>query len=333
MINLAAISIGFALLSTCEAVVVDDQGEGIPSGANRWLQGDGGLDPEPDAWIVEFQPGARGNGGVSETANAMAKGMGGKVGFVYEHAIEGFVFHGKNIEGLLRNPNVLSVTRDSISTVASQSMPNGVKRIFARRKEYMNTTSATCFCDAIVAVIDTGVDFNHPDLNSNQKMSVDCTSGACIVGAGKDDHGHGTHVAGTIGAINNNQGVVGVCPGAEIWAVKVLNSAGSGYRSWVIAGLDWVVSQAATIDVVNMSIGGSGCDSTYCNTITAGKNAGIAFAVAAGNSNTLASWSSPACCAGALSKSVFVYAVCRALNTSTATNTYPFWLVQLLWLS
>jgi subtilisin family serine protease len=165
----------------------------------------------------------------------------------------------------------------------------------------MTAASSSCYCDAVVAVIDTGVDFYNGDLRVNQAKSVDCTSGVCVNG-GHDNHGHGTHVSGTIGAINNGQGVVGVCPGAEIWAVKVLNSEGRGYTSWILAGIDYVTKQNATVDVVNMSLGGSGCDNNYCAAITKAKNAGVAFAVAAGNSNATASGFSPACCADALSK-------------------------------
>lgn len=291
-------------LQSSSALVVDEpadqQQEGRLRGtASRSLQSQNELDPEPDTWIVEFKPGTT---GIANRAAQLAKNNGGQLGFVYEHAIKGFVFHGKNIQGISQNPNVLSVSRDSVSTIAAQTMPKGVMRVNAANKNYMKDASATCFCDAVVAVIDTGVDFSHPDLKVNTAKSVDCTLGTpCVVG-GKDDHGHGTHVAGTIGAIDNDQGVVGVCPGAEIWAIKVLNSAGSGYRSWIIAGIDYVTSQGATVDVANMSLGGSGCDSTYCSAITKAKNAGVAFAVAAGNSNVLASGVSPACCADVLSK-------------------------------
>ena len=81
---------------------------------------------------------------------------------------------------------------------------------------------------------------------------VTCASG------GDDDHYHGSHVAGTIAALDNGFGVVGVAPGARIWAVNLLNQRGSGYTSWIVAGIDWVTANAATIEVANMSLGGSG---------------------------------------------------------------------------
>lgn len=79
---------------------------------------------------------------------------------------------------------------------------------------------------------------------------------SCADGSGTDDYGHGTHVAGTIGARDNNIGVVGTVPGARLHAVRVLRVDGQGYWSWIIAGIDWVTARASTIEVANMSLGG-----------------------------------------------------------------------------
>jgi subtilisin len=133
--------------------------------------------------------------------------------------------------------------------------------------------------DVDVAVIDTGVDFQHPDLNV--VGGVNCATGGpfnstCSSG-GDDDHYHGTHVAGTIAAIDNGSGVVGVAPGARIWAVKVLNSRGSGYSSWIIAGIDWVAANAGTIEVANMSLGGSGFSQAEYDAIQGAVNKGVAL--------------------------------------------------------
>jgi subtilisin family serine protease len=81
-------------------------------------------------------------------------------------------------------------------------------------------------------------------------------SSTCVAG-GDDDHYHGTHVAGSIGALDNGGGVVGMAR-ARIWSVKVLNSSGSGYTSWIVAGIDYVAANSASIEVANMSLGGSG---------------------------------------------------------------------------
>ncbi len=115
-----------------------------------------------------------------------------------------------------------------------------------------------------------------------------CTSG------GTDGNGHGTHVAGTIGALDNGIGSVGVAPGARLWAVRVLNNQGSGYTNQIIAGIDWVRQNAASIEVANMSLGCE-CTSAAQNTaITNLVNAGVVVVVAAGNSDKNASTFSPA---------------------------------------
>ena len=78
---------------------------------------------------------------------------------------------------------------------------------------------------------------------------------SCLGPSSADDNGHGTHAAGTIGALDNAIGVVGVAPGARLWAVKVLDARGDGSFSSVICGLDWVYANRGTIDVVNLSLG------------------------------------------------------------------------------
>jgi len=117
-------------------------------------------------------------------------------------------------------------------------------------------------------------------------------SASCKTG-GDDDHYHGTHVAGSIGALDNGIGVVGVAPGARIWAVKVLSSSGSGYSSQIVAGIDWVAGHASTIEVANMSLGGSGFSQAEYDAIQGAVNAGVAFAVAAGNDDDDANNYSP----------------------------------------
>lgn len=133
--------------------------------------------------------------------------------------------------------------------------------------------------DVDVAVIDRGIDLDHPDLNV--AGGVDCLDGTCETG-GDDDHSHGTHVGGTIAALDNNIGVVGVAPGARLWAVKVCDSGGSCPGSAIIAGINWVAENADKIEVANMSLGGSGYFKAEDEAIQACVDNGVAFAVAAG---------------------------------------------------
>lgn len=159
---------------------------------------------------------------------------------------------------------------------APQVLPTGVDRIDGENKAG----------SVGVAVIDTG---SGPHTDLNVVGGKNCSTGASY----NDGNGHGTHVAGTIGAINNTFGVVGVLPGAPIYSVRVLNNAGSGSWSSVICGIDWVTANktALNIRVANMSLGGStteneaaGCTSSalhqaICNSV----NAGVTYVAAAGN--------------------------------------------------
>ncbi|MFZ7112940.1 MAG: S8 family serine peptidase [Desulfatiglandales bacterium] len=231
-------------------------------------------------------------------AREIAAQVGGQVGYVYEHALKGFsiLVPAQAVAALERNPNVKYVATDDIRYAYAQEIPTGIERIFADENSKLDIDGTDDYrVDVDVAVIDTGVDFEHPDLNV--MGGVNCTGNPfkskCVSG-GDDDHYHGTHVAGTIGALDNDQGVVGVAPGARLWAVKVLNSRGSGYTSWIVAGIDWVAANADTIEVANMSLGGAGFNQAEYDAIQGAVNKGVAFAVAAGNSDDDAGNYSPA---------------------------------------
>ncbi len=121
--------------------------------------------------------------------------------------------------------------------------------------------------DADVAIVDTGIDASHPDLNVAGGYNCSTTNPA----AWGDGNGHGTHVAGTAGAIDNGTGVVGVAPGVRLWAVRILNSSGNGLVSWYVCGLDWITAQRDPADptlplfeAVNMSVAKTGKDDRNC---------------------------------------------------------------------
>lgn len=143
-------------------------------------------------------------------------------------------------------------------------------------------------------VIDTGIDLDHPDLNVDVARSVTMFTSGRDAGSADDGNGHGTHVAGTIGAIKGNGiGVVGVAYGATVVAVKVLDSRGSGAYSGVIAGVDYVAANAKSGDAANMSLGGP-VSAALDQAVLAAAGKGIKFALAAGNESTHANNSSPA---------------------------------------
>src|SRR5262249_31334712 len=145
------------------------------------------------------------------------------------------------------------------------------------RNVVTDPTLSDVFSKVVVAVIDTGVDAGHPDLNvtfSISKITGDSSTA--------DEVGHGTHVAGIIGARDNDLGVRGVCPNVQIWNVRVLGVNG-GTDADVIAGVEFCTSNASTISVVNMSLGGQGDDPLLTQAVNNCINAGITVVIAAGN--------------------------------------------------
>lgn len=137
-----------------------------------------------------------------------------------------------------------------------------------------------------VAVLDTGIDSNHEDLVVNLQGGVNFISNPPWKPADPnkwdDDNGHGTHVAGIIGAAQNGVGVVGVAPNTNLHAVKVLDRNGSGYLSTIIQGIEWAINN--DIEVINMSLGTSSDSQTLHNAVDSAYNAGIVIIAAAGNS-------------------------------------------------
>ncbi len=135
-------------------------------------------------------------------------------------------------------------------------VPAGIRRVGARQKT-VTAQASRARANADVAIIDTGVQRDHPDLNV--VGGYNCTSRNRD--RWDDTHGHGTHVAGIVGALDNRIGVVGVAPGVRLWSVKVLGSNGRGFMSWIVCGIDWVTAQRQDgrrsrpmIEVANMSI-------------------------------------------------------------------------------
>ena len=227
----------------------------------------------------------------------IAKAYGLQPGFIYQHALKGMsaVVPAGRLKALQRDPRVAYVVEDLPRSISEQQVPTGIKRIFVDSNPEIEINNNDDYrVDVDVAVIDTGVDFQHPDLNV--AGGVNCTGkifrAKCVTG-GDDDHYHGTHVAGTIAALDDINGVVGVAPGARVWSVKVLNKNGSGWSSWIIAGIDWVAANADIIEVANMSLGGSGFSQAEYDAIQGAVNKGVAFAVAAGNEDDDANNYSP----------------------------------------
>lgn len=242
----------------------------------------------PDQYIVVLNEGVSNPG---NTARALAAQNAVNLGHVYTTSLRGFSFRGSAAaaQALARNPNVAYVEADVQAQAINQELVSGVARIGADFNAVANIDGVDDRVDVDVAILDTGIDVNHPDLNVVGGRRFYSITGGRPKNRGSfednnfdDDAGHGTHVAGTVAALDNDIGVVGVAPGARLWAVKVLDSSGSGSFSDVIAGIEYVTNNAA-IEVVNMSLSGQGSLNSLRTAIQNSVAAGVVYIVAAGN--------------------------------------------------
>ncbi|MFW6028460.1 MAG: S8 family serine peptidase [bacterium] len=205
------------------------------------------------------------------------------------------------------------------------TMPWGVEYV---RNDTVPATDS-CGEGIHVYVLDTGIDLDHPNLTPVGK-SVDCTKGC---GSGGDDkNGHGTHVAGSIGARGNGNSddVLGVSPAVHLHSVQVLKPGGTGSMSDIIDGIDYVADQAINLDapvVANMSLGGSGSKDGECSSsgftgsgslhhaMCDAAQEGVVFVVAAGNSGADAESFVPAAYDD----------VAIAVSATNSSNDWPSW--------
>lgn len=185
--------------------------------------------------------------------------------------------------------NTLKEVNTNAMAFAAQQIPYGITRVNGG----VDATGKTAW------IIDTGIDLDHPDLNVDVKRS---RSFVPDEPSPDDGNGHGSHVAGTVGAKDNDFGVIGVAPNANLVALKVLSSEGSGATSGIIAALDYVAAVGQAGDAANMSLGPLvpvlGINSALDNATNNVGALGIGVAIAAGNSTSLANLYSPARASG-----------------------------------
>ncbi len=211
------------------------------------------------------------------------RGHGGKTKYTY-HIINAKAVEipEQAIDRIKRNPRVAYVEEDAEVYALGETLPWGVDRIDAEIVHVDNNKGT----GVKVAIIDTGIDKDHPDLQANVKGGINFVSNPPWRPANPekwdDYNGHGTHCAGIVAAVDNDDGVIGVAPEAYLYGVKVLDRAGSGYVSDIVVGMEWSVDNG--MQVISMSLGLSSdivslneaCDNAY--------DAGIVVVAAAGNS-------------------------------------------------
>jgi subtilisin len=256
-----------------------------------------------DRWIVVYNDDTD-----LKTANGRARGRGISMDRRYSKALKGYAakLNAKQLAQVKADPDVAFVAQDAVIRAQEQTIPRGVRRVDATRSTTARINSVDERVNADVAIFDTGIDKAHPDLNV--VGGYNCSS--ATRSAWGDGNGHGTHVAGTVGALDNGTGVVGVAPGVRLWAVRILGSDGAGLVSWYVCGMDWIAGQRdpadpsrPLIEAVNMSVAKSGSDDRNCGytnkdamhkAICRLVGAGVTVIAAAGNNSFSASRLIPA---------------------------------------
>jgi subtilisin family serine protease len=267
--------------------------------------------PETASGAPEVIPGRyivllKGNANPRAFANSEGRRLGFTADVIFETAVRGFAGNLPEaaVEALRRNPNVALVEPDQVVTISDQGLPTGIDRIDGDDNPTSDIDGVDGVLDVDIAVLDTGIDTSHPELNVVGGARFTGVFFFCANGTGSydDDHGHGSHVGGIAAGRDNGQGIVGVAPGARLWAVKVLDSGGRGAVSCIIRGIDWVTANASTIEVANLSLS-TGNSPSLCTAIDNSVAAGVVYAVAAGNAGVDAANTSPANCASAIAVS------------------------------
>jgi subtilisin family serine protease len=245
-----------------------------------------------DRYIVVFNDDVSNPSALSDD---LARAAGATIHFRYTSALKGFAatIPAASLEGIQRNPNVDYVEADGIATVSGSGLDNtatwGLDRIDDRNGIDGSYEWNQDGGNVHAYIIDTGIRTTHTQFGGRAVWGADFIDGTNV-----DCHGHGTHVAGTVGGSE-----YGVAKATSLVAVRVLNCQGSGSWSQVIAGIDWVKNNAIKPAVANMSLGG-GAISSVNQAVTNAVNSGVVFAVAAGNENTDACTRSPASTPNAL---------------------------------
>jgi subtilisin family serine protease len=244
------------------------------------------------AYLVTFRDGVT---DVRGLARAMAVRGGFPLESVREHAARGFtaVIPPAFLDVVRSHPDVMLVEQDH---VVSLNLPRETARPGGGGGSGQQTSyglarvgGSTDGTGKTAWIIDTGIDLDHPDLNTTRNCHVNFASG----GSPDDGNGHGTHVAGIIAAKNNSIGTLGIAANAYVCAVRVLGASGSGQYSWIVNGVDYVAAHGVSGEVANMSLGGSGSNATLEKAVL-DASAKVKFAIAAGNDGANANGFTPA---------------------------------------
>jgi len=266
-----------AMLLACAGVVLVQAGSNPARGAES---------ATPERYIVVLEDNVDHPAQVASEIEQQQEDV--DVGFVYDNALEGFSAEipDKDLAAVRANPKVDYIEPDRRVHALYQTLPWGIDRIDAEVSSTRAGNGSGAITNVNAYIIDTGIDKTHPDLNVVGHVNF-------TNGKNTDCDGHGTHVAGTVAAIDDFSDVVGAAPGAPLTGVKVLGCNGSGWDSNIIKGIDWVTAHAQKPAVANMSLGGR-ASKALDDAVRKSASKGIFYAVAAGNEGVDACTKSPA---------------------------------------
>jgi subtilisin family serine protease len=293
----------------------------VPAAASGEILGTGHPDAIPGSYIVVLKESRAAD--VKSVTRDLAAKYDVDVEYTYSHAVRGFAgrMSAADARRLAAQPEVAYVEQNAeVRLTATQTNPPswGLDRIDQRNLPLDNSYTYPNTASNVTAyVIDTGIRTSHADFGGRAVWGTNTTGD----GNDTDCNGHGTHVAGTIGGAR-----YGVAKGVTLVAVKVLNCAGSGSWAGVTAGVDWVTAHhgAGVPAVANMSLGGSGSNTTLENAVRNSIADGVVYAIASGNSNADACNFTPARVAEAITVNASTRTDARASFSNYGTCTDIF---------
>ena len=295
---------GLVLAQVQEGTATPGQGQGPPEGAI------------PGQYIVVFDEGEVSD--PAAVAREHAQRHGAEVLYTYQYAIEGYAARlpEGRLDEVRADGRVAYVEPDQTVYAEAQTLPWGIDKIDADLSSTKAGNGSGAVSGVNAYVIDTGI-YRHTDLNRVKHVN--------FVGDGRntDCHGHGTHVAGTVGARDNTSDVVGVAPGAPLTGVKVLGCKGSGAISGVIKGVDWVSANAKKPAIANMSLGaGPHPSKALDDAVRNSARSGVFYSVVAGNKGEDACLHSPARAGAGTNNGIATVAATDGSNQEASFSNY-----------